>query len=184
MALSDDLGRIAEAAAAHAGEGERVIGVIPAEPATDMRAYLCSFQRGDDDRSWLVLDGEGSPVADRARVRETVTIAALCEIADQTAGGGDLDDLRSQLMSLRLTDNPPGIDAAQEAALALEATLVAPPRLASPAYLDAVGAATLRLEQALGESGSSPFRQAMLLAGGAVEELTAEVERSYKLRLV
>jgi hypothetical protein len=42
----------------------------------------------------------------------------------------------------------------------------------------------LRLEQALGESGSSPFRQAMLLAGGAVEGLTAEVERSYKLRLV
>ena len=122
-------------------------------------------------------------MTDRNRIRETVSIAALCEIADESAAGGDLEGLRSQLLSVRVTENPPGIGEAEEAAHALEATLAPPPRLATPAYLDAVGEATMRLERALGESSSSPFAEAMRLARVAVEELTEEVERNYRAEL-
>ena len=95
----------------------------------------------------------------------------------------DLEELRAQLASLRLTENPPGIDEAEEAALALERTLGTPPRLATPTYLDAVGLAARRLEQALGENGSSPFATAMKQGLVAIDELTAEVEGRYKLEL-
>ena len=68
-----------------------------------------------------------------------VSIAALCELAEEAAGGGKLEELRAQLLSLRLTEHPEGIEEAEEAALELERTIGAPPRLATPAYLDAVG---------------------------------------------
>jgi dTDP-4-amino-4,6-dideoxygalactose transaminase len=55
--------------------------------------------------------------------------------------------------------------------------------VASSAYLDALGVASQRLEQALGESGGSPFAAALRSAAAAVEELTADVERNYKLPL-
>jgi hypothetical protein len=83
-------------------------------------------------------------------------------------------------VALRLTENPPGLDEAEVAVGALEATIARPPRLASSAYLDAVGAATRDLERALGEPGASPFAAAMQQAIGAVDELVAEVERTYK----
>jgi hypothetical protein len=54
----------------------------------------------------------------------------------------------------------------------------APPRVASPAFLDEVGAATVALERALGEV-SSPFSDAIRGAAGAVEEFVKEVERDY-----
>ena len=56
--------------------------------------------------------------------------------------------------------------------------LGAPPRLATPAFLDEVGAATVALERALGES-SSPFLAAIRGATGAVDEFVREVERDY-----
>jgi len=52
------------------------------------------------------------------------------------------------------------------------------PRLASPAYLDDVGAATLALERALGEV-SSPFSEAIRAAAGAVDAFVRDVERGY-----
>jgi hypothetical protein len=55
--------------------------------------------------------------------------------------------------------------------------------VASSAYLDAIGSASRRLEQALDESGGSPFAAAMQAALGSVEELTEDVERNYKLPL-
>jgi hypothetical protein len=81
-----------------------------------------------------------------------------------------------------LTENPPGIDEAEEAALALEGVIGAAPRVATPTFLDEVGAATLRLEAALGE-GNSPFSRAMTSALDAVEALTQEVESTYKQEL-
>ena len=66
------------------------------------------------------------------------------------------------------------------AALALEQTIQPPPRLASPEYLDAVGAAVRRLELALGDSMSSPFAEAMTQAVGVVGELEREVLSGYK----
>jgi hypothetical protein len=183
VALAEELEAAAGAAAAHAAPGERVAGVIPAEPDTGARTYLVSFEREDGARSWLALDAAGAPVTDRALVRAAVSIAALCELAEETAGGGQLDELRQQLVALRLTENPPGIDEAEVAVGVLEATIAQPPRVASAAYLDAVGAATRELERALGEPGSSPFAAAMQQAVGAVDELVAEVERAYKAEL-
>ena len=57
------------------------------------------------------------------------------------------------------------------------------PRVASEAYLDAVGSASRRLEQALGDGGTSPFAAAMQAALGSVEGLSDDVERNYKLPL-
>lgn len=146
--------------------------------------YLCVFGTGDGRRSWLALDDAGEAIEERARVREAVSISALCEVAAEVAGGGDLEDLRSQLVAVRLRERPPGIEQAEEAALALERTIGAPPRLATPAFLDEIGAATRRLEQALGQDGGSPFAEAMRQALGAVASLTAEVEGSSKRALV
>ena len=182
MALAEELESVAAVAAGFAEEGEELVGVLAAEPASGERLYVCAFVLGKE-RSWLVLDAEAAPVEDRARVREAVSIAAVCELAEENAGGGHLDELRSQLLTLRLTENPEGIDEAEEAALELESTLIPPPRVASPAYLDRVGAATMKLERALGDGGASPFAAAMQVGMAAVEELAAEVERKYKLEL-
>jgi hypothetical protein len=129
-----------------------------------------------------VLDEEGKPIEDRVRIREVVSIAALVELAEETAGGGNLEELRSQLVALRLTENPAGIDEAEEAAIALEEAIGAAPRVATPERLDAIGAATLRLEQALGGAGS-PFAVAMKQATATVDELTRDVETAYKVPL-
>ena len=110
-----------------------------------------------------------------------MSIAALCELAAETAGGGALDELRSQLAALRMREQPAGIEEAEEAALALERAVGSPPRLASPGYLDAVGAATLALEAALGTNGASPFAAAMKESTAVVDALGREVEAGYKL---
>jgi hypothetical protein len=182
VGLTEDLRRIAEFAVRHAGPGEEVVGIVPAEPASGERAYLCAYRHEDGNTSWLVLDDEGELVADRVRIREVVSISALVELAEETAGGGDLDELRSQLVALRVTENPPGIDKAEEAALELQAVIGGVPRVATPELLDAIGAATLKLEQALGGSGS-PFAVAMKQAAPTVEELARDVEAGYKLSL-
>ena len=83
-------------------------------------------------------------------------------------------------MTLRLTEAPEGIEEAEEAALELEQAIGAPPRVASAAYLDRLGSAVRRLEQALGQTGSSPFGAAMQQAVASVEELAADVEANYK----
>jgi hypothetical protein len=182
VALSDDLEAIAARAAAHADAGEELEGVIAAEPASGRRVYLCAYRRGEE-RSWLALDGGGEPIARRSLVRDAVSIAALCELAVDSAGGGELEELRARLVAVRLSENPPGIEQAEDAALGLERTLGAPPRLATPAYLDEVGAATRRLELALGEPAGSPFAQAMRHAYTVVDALAAEVEGRYKRSL-
>jgi hypothetical protein len=179
VGLREELGRIAGAAASFAGPGEEVAGVLAAEPSPGERVYLCAFE-GEHGRGWLVLDAAGRPLESRAHVRDAVSIAALCELAVETAGGGDLEDLRARLLSLRLTEHPDGVEEAEEAALALERAIGSPPHLASPGYLDEVGAATRRLELALGTNGSSPFAEAMKHGVAAVEALTTDVEADYK----
>lgn len=182
MALSDDLERIAAVALGYAEEGEELAGVLAAEPSPGRRVYLCAYEGAA--RSWLALDADGRPLERRVDVRDAVSIVATCEIAVETAGGGGLEELRAELAALRLRENPPGIDEAEEAALALERTIGAEPRIASTAFLDRLGAATLRLEQALGQNGGSPFAAAMKQAVGAVQSLAADIERGYKRALV
>jgi len=182
VGLAEELDRVAAAAAAHASDGEAVAAVLAAEPASGRRVYLCAYE-GGETRGWLALDRDDRLIDDRALVRDAASIAALCEVAVEVAGGGDLEELRARLVAVRLREAPPGIEEAEEAALELERLIGAAPRLASPTYLDTVGAATLRLEQALGQDGPSPFAEAMRQAAGVVNELTAEVERGYKVPL-
>lgn len=179
MDLATELERIAARAAEYADDAEAVDGVLAAEPRANERLYLCSYSSPAGDRSWLAFDREGVPVESRESVRDAVSIAALCEAAEESAGGGDLEELRATLVTLRLTENPPGIDEAEDAALALESTVARLPRVASPAYLDALGAAARKLERALGED-FSPFANAMQTATAAVAALTDEVVTGYK----
>lgn len=180
MALEDDLARAREAARAHAEPGEEVVGIVPTEPG-GTRIYLCAYARGDgSERAWLALDEEAHPVADRAVVRDAVSLAALCELAEESAGGGDLGELRARLVELRLTENPEGIEDAELAAAELQQTIAAPPRVASLAYLDAIGVAAARLEQTLGQTGSSPFAEAMKSGVAAADELATAVLGTYK----
>jgi hypothetical protein len=180
--LRDDLARVARAAAEHAGPGEELAGVVAAEPAPGERTYLCAYGLGED-RSWIVLDEAGQPVLDRAKIRRTASIAGMVELAEESAGGGELDELRDRLVALRLTESPPGIEEAEAAALELEQTIGAPPRVAEPTYLDRVGAATRRLEQALGDASASPFAEAMKRGMASVEELERDVLANYRLPL-
>ncbi len=128
---------------------------------------------------------QGLPPAEAAQVLANMNsageIAPLLEHAEESAGGGDLEELRARLVQVRLTEAPPGIEEAEEAALALERAIGSSPRVASPAYLDTVGAATRELELALGEAGSSPFAQAMRQGVEAVELFVRDVEAGYKL---
>jgi len=179
MALADDVARIAAAADGFSEDGEEVAGVVVAEAAGGARVYLCAYE-SLDGRAWLALDADAAPVSDRGLVHEAVSLAALCEVAEEVAGGGHLDALRARLAELRETDAPEGIEEAQEAAAALAAALEPEPRLARTEYLDAIGAASRRLEQALGDDAGSPFAAALQQALPAVEELAAEIERRYK----
>jgi hypothetical protein len=183
VSLSDDLGRIAAAAALLAPEGASLTAVLAAEPATGLRGYLCAFEAADGRRSWVVLDDRGEPVSDRRELRDVVSIAALCEIAEESAFGGDLDELLAQLVALRLTENPPGVDEAEEAVRALQRTIGSPPHLATPARLDELGVATRRLEQSLDPVAPSPFTAALKSAQGTVDELLQEVEAAYLVAL-
>jgi hypothetical protein len=182
VALQDDLDRIAAAAAAFAHEREELAGVLAAEPREGRRVYLCAF-RDEERHGWLALDDAGEPIADRELVRQAASLIALCEVAEESAGGGELDELRSRLVALRLTENPPGIDEAEEAVLALQQVLGVAPRLATTQWLDDVGAATRRLEQALGDSGVSPFAETMKAASQSVQDFTADVEANYRIEL-
>jgi hypothetical protein len=139
VGLSDDVTRIAAAAGAYAHPGEEVAAVLPAEPAGGERVYLCGFEAPDGTQSWLALDDHGSPVVSRKLVRDAASIAALCEIAEESLEGSAPVELR----------------------------------VASPSYLDSVGAAAHNGEVAAAIQGTLP----------AVEELTKDVESNYKLEL-
>lgn len=183
VSLADELARIAAAAAAHGDGGDTVAAVLAAEPQPGERVYLCAFHSAGGDRTWLALDGTGEPVRSRPAVRAAASIAGLCELAEESAGGGGLDELHARLVAVRLTEAPPGIEDAEEAVLELQREIGAPPQVASPARLDAIGLAALRLERALGQAGASPFTAAMKAATGTLDALVAEVEGAYRAEL-
>jgi hypothetical protein len=182
VTLEDEIGAAARAATAFLDAGEELTGVVPAEPTEGMRLYVCAYRRGEQ-LAWLALDANGSPVTDRLLVRDAVSIVGLCELAEESAGGGDLPGLRRSLSALRERENPDGIEDAEAAASALEETVAHPPRVASTGYLDAIGVAASTLERTLGEVGRSPFARAMTSGTGAVDELAKDVERNYKRAL-
>jgi len=134
VGLSDDVARIAAAAQQYAAAGETLTAVLAAEPAGGDRVYLCAFETEDGTQTWLVVDDDATPVTSRKLVRDATSIAALCEIAEESLNGDGTSELR----------------------------------VASPAYLDAVGAVAVPALQ-----GALP----------AVEELAKDVEANYKLEL-
>lgn len=85
MALSEDVSRIAAAAATHRAPGQRVVAVLAVETATGERVYLSAFADGEGQQEWLALDHDGVPVTSRDRVREAASIAALVEVAEEAA---------------------------------------------------------------------------------------------------
>jgi hypothetical protein len=182
MSLEDELGVAVEVAQAFSAPGETLTGVLATEPDLGVRIYICAYENGGET-SWLALDSGGRPVLDERLVRDAVAIAALCELAEECAGGGRIAELTARLAELRILEAPEGIEEAELAVAELARTLAEPPRLASPAYLDAVGGAVARLERALGGSVSSPFAEAMRSGTGAVEELVKDIERAYKRSL-
>jgi hypothetical protein len=177
MGLGDDLERVAALASSHGD----VTAVLAAEPAEGLRRYLVAFGDGDG-RRWLVFRDDGAVVDRRDDVRAAASIIALCELTADLAGGGDLEQLRTSLAQVRMVEQAPGIEEAESAALALERAVGAPPRLATPAYLDDVGAATLALERALGDV-SSPFSEALRAGTGVVDVFVGDVERGYVVEL-
>ena len=181
MTVAEEVGRIASAAAGHAGPGEELAGVLVAE-TLGRRVYLCAFESAEG-HTWLALGVDMEPLTERRLVLEAASLAALCEVAEESAGGGRLPELQARLAELRETDNPEGIEEAQAAAAALAEMLQPEPRVASGDYLDALGSASRRLELALGETGASPFAAAMQAALASVEELAADVEGNYKIAL-
>ena len=183
MSLAEELEGVAERAQRLAGADETLAAVLPAEAHPGARVYLVAFHGESSGRTWIALDVDGESVTDRRSVRDAVSIAALCEVAEETAGGGDVDGLLARLRELRETESPEGIDEAEEAALALQQTIGTPPQLATPARLDELGAAARRLEKALDPSAGSPFADAMRAASAAVEELATEVEATYRVEL-
>ena len=115
MGLEQDLRRIAERAAVYAEEGEDVAGIVPAEPASGFRLYVCAYG-SENATGWLVLDATGVPVADRELVRDAVSIAALCEVAEEAAG---VEPDSARVASPALLDEL-GADAGPEVAAAVQ----------------------------------------------------------------
>ncbi|MGI8885817.1 MAG: hypothetical protein ACR2G9_02735 [Gaiellaceae bacterium] len=183
MSLADDIERVAGLASAHVAAGDAVSGVIATEALGGARVYLCAFDDADGRRSWLAVRADGNAVESRVELREAVSIAALCEVATDAAGGGDLDALVAGLEQLRDAEAPQGIDAAIEAARELRKVLAASPQLATPSRLDEIGTATRRLEQELDPTAASPFTAAMKSSQGAVSELQREIEAGYRVTL-
>ena len=178
MPLTDDLRRVADAAIRYADAGEDLTGIVAAEPETCRRIYLCSYGV-NSDRCWLALDDEGRVVERRSLVRDAASIAALCELAEEAAAAGGLDQLAAELAALRESEAPEGIEEAEEALEELRRTLSAEPLVASRARLDELGTARRRLELALGEGGST-FAEAMRAGMSSVDALTDDVEQNYK----
>jgi hypothetical protein len=183
VTLGDDLERAADLARARVGEGDTVSGVLATEPEQGRRVYVCSVDGADGLRAWVAIDASGAVVTSRTELRAAVSIAALCEVAVDAAGGGDLDDLVASLADLRVREAPDGIEDAEEAAQALREVVGDSPRLATAQWLDEVGAATRRLERELDPAGASPFAAALKSAQGTVQELQREIEAGYLVEL-
>jgi len=63
--------------------------------------------------------------------------------------------------------------------LALQRVIGAPPQVATPDRLEAIGVAARRLERALDPTGTSPFTNAMRSAVEVADALWRDVESAY-----
>jgi hypothetical protein len=169
VAIGEDLGQAASVAAAY---GE-VCAVLAAQLGSGERTYLLAVGEGEQ-RRWLVLDQARALVDEREVVKEVAGIVALCEIAVELAAG----DLPPKPL-VAPTEEVPAVAAA---AAALREVVGEPPWIASPDFLDAVGVAARRLEQARGDF-SSPFASALAAHTATVEAFVGDVEFHHAVSL-
>jgi hypothetical protein len=154
MSLERELEAARDAALAHAGDGERVAAVMAAEPGRASRVYLVAFQRGER-HSYIALDGALAPIDDRRLVRDAIVMLGLAERAEEASIAIHAERLDGPFAEaeqvLRRAGREPQAAAAGEvrAGLAALASAASGPRVATPAYLDALGAASGRLAVAL-----------------------------------
>ena len=130
-----------------------------------------------------MLDAAGEPVRERALVREVASIVVMCELAEELSGGGQLDELRSRLAQLRMTEQPAGIEDGRGRPRSTWSARSAR-RPASPRPRSSTTSARRRSRwsRALGEL-ESPFASALRSSTGAMDGFLAEVETRYLLPL-
>ena len=134
-------------------------------------------------KSWLALDADRAPVRDRRVLRDAVSIAAMGEVAEETAGRRASAQAARPARGAPQDREPRGHRRVGGGDRRAERPLDDEVRVASPAYLDEVGVAARRIELALGESGASPLSEAMKQAGLTIDGLAADIEAHYKLPL-
>jgi hypothetical protein len=154
VTLENQLHAARDAALAYAAEGETVAAVMAAEPGLGSRVYLVAFDR-DGELSYMALDAVLAPVTDRRLVREAVVMLGLAERAEEASTAITAHRLEEPLSAaehaLRAAgqEQPAVGAAAARASLAALAEAAAGPRLATPLYLDRIGAAAGDLGNAL-----------------------------------
>lgn len=210
MTLAEELELAAEVAAEHAEPTERVAAVMAAEPGSGSRVYVVALER-EENHAYLALDGNLVPTDDRRLVRDAVTMIGLAELAEEVSGAVAADELDGLFADAERRLADAGDEDAAESAAAVRSALAElsvaaeGPRVATPGYLDRVGAAAMTLGAVLeayrdhaarvSDTGAGPeveaawaalaaasragdpagFAQAMTAAGGAVESLADDV---------
>jgi hypothetical protein len=179
VSLEQELAAAQAAAAAHAGPGERVAAVIPAEPAGGLRVHLVAFE-GGERLGYVMLDVDGTPVADERLVRDAVSLIALCELAEEVsmaAAAADIGERFEAVARLLARNEPEASSAAGRVAGAARRVgeVAAGPRVATPGYLDSLAEAADDLGAAFAAYASHAERLAQAAStGGAPEEQARE----------
>jgi len=151
--LEQQLEAARDAAQDMAGDGEQVAAVMVSEPGLAARVYLIAFE-ADGEHSYLALGADLSPVSDRRLVRDAVVMLALAERAEEASvalQAEELDQVFATAEQELRGAHPAEAAAAAEvrAALVNLAAAADGPRVATPLYLDTIGAASGRLAVAL-----------------------------------
>jgi hypothetical protein len=153
MSLELELEAARDAAQNLAGDGGRVAAVMASEPGLAARVYLIAFE-ADGEHSYLALGADLSPVHDQRLVRDAVVMLALAERAEEASVALQAEQLEQEFataeQALRAA-HPAEAAAAADVRSALQhlAEAADGPRVATPLYLDTIGAASGRLAVAL-----------------------------------
>ena len=157
MTLEQELEAAAGAARAQAA-GEPVAAVMAAQPGRSDRVYLIALGR-DGDHRYLALDDRLQPVTDRRLVRDAVVMLGLAERAEEASIAIHADALDNPFSAAQAALEQAGRAQQATAAADVRAALAAlsraadGPRVATPDYLDRLGAASGRLAVALNAYG-------------------------------
>ena len=141
-------------------------------------------RRRDESGAGSCSTTTGAVVERRDDVRDTASIVAMCELAERPRRrAATSSSLRSQLAQVRMVEQPPGIEEAEEAALALERVIGAPPRVATPAYPRRGRRGDPRARAGARRAVLAVLGRRSAAATGAVDEFVQEVERGYLVDL-